>query len=436
MSGSARAAIITVDGLSKAYQVTRRRKGPTSLKESFSAAGTSLWRRLTGTTEPGTEEAEFWALQDVGFQVARGEAVGIVGRNGAGKSTLLKILSRITEPTSGRAVLRGRVASLLEVGTGFHPDLTGRENVILNGAIMGMGRAEVRRQFDAIVAFAEVEDFIDTPVKRYSSGMYMRLAFAVAAHLDPEILVVDEVLAVGDAGFQRKCLGKMGDVSKEGRTILFVSHNMAAITSLCSRALLLEKGRLAFDGPAPDAVARYVGEGGTRAALLAPGALDDSGDDFARLLGAAVRRRDGTVSPTFDLGEPIVVEMSYQVLRPWGGGVTKPYPHIFVHADTGVAVLYSSAPDHSIPRPRPGQYIARAEIPAELLNAGTYSVDIALGTCDPGIRLHFSERGALLFTVTENLDQTLSSRRNGWAGPIRSAVWPALPWTVEPKAPS
>src|SRR5262249_33070476 len=196
------------------------------------------------------EVEEFWALRDVSFEVKQGEVLGIIGRNGAGKSTLLKILSRITEPTEGRARLRGRVASLLEVGTGFHPELTGRENIFVNGAILGMTRAEMRRKLDAIVAFADVEKFLDTPVKRYSSWMYVRRPFAVAAHLEPEILVVDEVLAVGDAEFQRKCLGRMRDASQQGRTVLFVSHNMAAVQSLCSRALLLERGRIAVDDSA------------------------------------------------------------------------------------------------------------------------------------------------------------------------------------------
>jgi len=230
--------IIEVENLSKRYRLGAI--GATTLREEFSG----WWERRRGRTVVA-DARDFWALRDISFTVQPGEVVGVIGRNGAGKSTLLKILSRITEPTSGRAVLRGRVASLLEVGTGFHPDLSGRENIFLNGAILGMTRAEVRRKFDEIVAFAEVEKFIDTPVKRYSSGMYVRLAFAVAAHLEPEILIIDEVLAVGDAQFQKKCLGKMGSVAaQDGRTVLFVSHNLAAVESLCSRALYLEAGRL------------------------------------------------------------------------------------------------------------------------------------------------------------------------------------------------
>jgi lipopolysaccharide transport system ATP-binding protein len=245
--------IIEVRNLSKRYRLGAI--GATSLREEASR----YWDRLRGIPHPDVRE--FWALRDVSFDVHRGEVVGVIGRNGAGKSTLLKILSRITEPTGGQAILRGRVASLLEVGTGFHPELTGRENVFLNGAILGMTRVEVRRKFDEIVAFAEVDQFIDTPVKRYSSGMYVRLAFAVAAHLEPEILIVDEVLAVGDAAFQKKCLGKMQSVATdEGRTIFFVSHNMAAVQHLCTKGILLRQGRVVQSGPVESTVAAFLTE--------------------------------------------------------------------------------------------------------------------------------------------------------------------------------
>ena len=243
--------IIEVENLSKHYRLGAI--GATSLRDAF-----AHWWEQRRQRTMGERPGGFWALRDVSFSVEAGEVVGIIGRNGAGKSTLLKILSRITEPTSGRAVMRGRVASLLEVGTGFHPDLTGRENVFLNGAILGMTREETRRKFDEIVAFAEVDQFIDTPVKRYSSGMYVRLAFAVAAHLEPEILIVDEVLSVGDASFQNKCIGKMQDVSrKDGRTVLFVSHNMAAVAQLTERCLVLRGGELIFSGPTEPALEKY-----------------------------------------------------------------------------------------------------------------------------------------------------------------------------------
>ncbi len=240
--------IISVEGLGKRYYLSHEKRHDT-LRDTLTQGARGLWRRLTDPAGSGPGGEEFWALRDVSFEVAQGDVVGIIGRNGAGKSTLLKILSRITEPTTGRATIRGRVASLLEVGTGFHPELSGRDNIFLNGAILGMSRAEIARKFDEIVAFAEVERFLDTQVKHYSSGMYVRLAFSVAAHLEPEVLIVDEVLAVGDAAFQKKCLGKMREVTRsEGRTILFVSHNLGALQALCNQAIFLRQGRLVSQG--------------------------------------------------------------------------------------------------------------------------------------------------------------------------------------------
>lgn len=258
--------IIRVENLGKKYLIKHQQQGSyTALRDVITDKVKSLgkkiispWDHKQSSTYSTTEE--FWAIKDISFKVKQGEVVGIIGRNGAGKSTLLKIISRITEPTKGRIRINGRVASLLEVGTGFHPELTGRENVFLNGAILGMGKAEIKRKFDEIVAFAEIEKFLDTPVKRYSSGMYVRLAFAVAAHLEPEILLVDEVLAVGDAAFQKKCLGKMGDVAKEGRTVLFVSHNMGAIRNLCQRVLVLYEGTVRADGETEAAIDQYLSE--------------------------------------------------------------------------------------------------------------------------------------------------------------------------------
>lgn len=251
--------IITVEGLGKAYKLGAEAEKYPTFRDAIAGAVKAPLKRLRHLSERTKEEDMFWALKDVSFEVQQGEVVGIIGRNGAGKSTLLKILSRITEPTAGRAILRGRVASLLEVGTGFHPELTGRENIYLNGSILGMKRAEIARKFDEIVDFAEVEKFLDTPVKRYSSGMYVRLAFAVAAHLEPEILIVDEVLAVGDAQFQKKCLGKMQDVAKgEGRTVLFVSHNMAAMQNLTQQCILLSHGTLDYLGSTEKAIQKYL----------------------------------------------------------------------------------------------------------------------------------------------------------------------------------
>jgi lipopolysaccharide transport system ATP-binding protein len=273
-------AVIRVERLGKCYRIRHERGQPyVALRDVIADRVRGLWRR------PAARAAveDFWALSEVSFDVTRGDVVGVIGRNGAGKSTLLKVLSRITEPTTGRVELDGHVASLLEVGTGFHPELTGRENIFLNGAILGMTRAEIRRKFDEIVAFAEIDRFLDTPVKRYSSGMYVRLAFAVAAHLEPEILVVDEVLAVGDAQFQKKCLGKMGDVARSGRTVLFVSHNMAAVAALCNRAILLRGGRVALDSGPDAAIRHYLNE-----AAAGPSSLADvprKGSGRARFTG-------------------------------------------------------------------------------------------------------------------------------------------------------
>jgi lipopolysaccharide transport system ATP-binding protein len=253
--------IISVEGLGKEYVIGGQERGSDTFREMLTSSLSAPFKRFRQFRgSPASEEERFWALKDVSFDVQEGEVVGIIGRNGAGKSTLLKILSRIAEPTEGRITVRGRIASLLEVGTGFHPELTGRENIYLNGAILGMSRAEIQRKFDEIVAFAEIEKFLDTPVKRYSSGMYVRLAFAVAAHLDPEILVVDEVLAVGDAEFQKKCLGKMQDVAGHGRTVIFVSHNMAAVRRLCSKGILLKSGRLTASGAVDDVIAEYTAD--------------------------------------------------------------------------------------------------------------------------------------------------------------------------------
>lgn len=249
-------SIISVENLGKRYIIGHELKHDT-LRDRIAYGITSWAKQLVKRQEATPEREEFWALNDISFNVKRGEVMGIIGRNGAGKSTLLKVLSRITEPTKGKITLDGRVASLLEVGTGFHPELSGRENIFLNGAILGMSRAEIKRKFDEIVAFAEVDRFIDTPVKRYSSGMYVRLAFAVAAHLEPEILIVDEVLAVGDHEFQQKCLGRMGDISKSGRTVLFVSHNLEALRSICQTGLLLESGRVKAVGEASEVIAKY-----------------------------------------------------------------------------------------------------------------------------------------------------------------------------------
>jgi homopolymeric O-antigen transport system ATP-binding protein len=302
--------IIEINNLGKRYRIGGKRQPYLSLREEITK---SISRLRTG--DKGQFDRDFWALKDVSFSVQRGEAIGIIGRNGAGKSTLLKILSQITPPTSGSITMRGRVASLLEVGTGFHPELTGRENIYLNGAILGMSRREIRRKFDEIVAFAEVGEFIDTPVKRYSSGMYVRLAFSVAAHLEPEVLLVDEVLAVGDLAFQEKCLGKMGDISRGGRTVLFVSHNMASITNLCREALWLDEGRLKMAGDVTEVVNCYVASVQNLSARPLRGRTDRSGDGSVRFAAVEYRNGRGEAVESISLGDDLTVELVYKSER-------------------------------------------------------------------------------------------------------------------------
>jgi lipopolysaccharide transport system ATP-binding protein len=330
-----------------------------------------LFRPRPALTEPRASVEDFWALKDVGFEIKRGEVVGIIGRNGAGKSTLLKILSRITEPTEGRVELNGRVASLLEVGTGFHPELTGRENIRLNGAILGMSASEIRRKFDEIVAFADVEKFLDTPVKRYSSGMYVRLAFAVAAHMEPEILIVDEVLAVGDAEFQRKCIGKMHDVSQGGRTVLFVSHNMAAIKSLTSRGIVLANGRLAYDGTSEEAIACYA-----RMSAKPDKGPEDKGwgsGSHTKILAARMLDAEGNPLSQYEPGTPMKVEVVFATDGRPGLSV-----ELFLSDEKMARIgLASSYQFHGLAVPtRKGTYKCMFELEPMWLATGRYSVDV------------------------------------------------------------
>ena len=354
-----------------------------------------------------------------------GEVVGIIGRNGAGKSTLLKILSQITEPTVGEVRVRGRLASLLEVGTGFHPELSGRENIFLNGAILGMTKTEIARKFDEIVAFAGVEKFLGTPVKRYSSGMYVRLAFAVAAHLDPEILVVDEVLAVGDASFQRKCLDKMQSVSKQGRTVLFVSHNLPAVTRLCSRAILLDGGRVVEDGPAHQVATKYLGSGfGAMAERRWPDEGKAPGNHVVRLARVSIHTEQGEVTDMHDIRHPIGIEIEYEVLEP---------DHVLVanfhfHNEEGVYAFVLSDTDpawHRRPRPA-GKYVTTAWIPPNLLAEGSLFVGIAISTVDPVV-VHFYEPSCVAFQVVDKMEG--GSARGDYAGPFPGVVRPMVRWT-------
>jgi lipopolysaccharide transport system ATP-binding protein len=370
---------------------------------------------------------EFWALRGVDFQIQKGEAVGIIGRNGAGKSTLLKILSRITAPTEGEIRMRGKVAALLEVGTGFHSELSGRENIFLNGAIMGMSRAEIRARFDEIVAFAEVEQFLDTPVKRYSSGMYVRLAFAVAAHLQPEILIVDEVLAVGDAAFQKKCLGKMQTVASGGRTVLFVSHNMAAVTRLCSRAILLSHGQVAADGPATKVVGTYIGGafGETPASVDFEQQGKIPGSEDVKLLGARLVS-DGLRGIELDIRRPLRIEVDFEVLR----DRYSLNPNVHIYNDEGQCVFITS--DNWLPefrRPRaPGRYRSSVELPGNFFSEGMLSLDVAISTADP-LLVHAHERGLLNVHIVDPGEG--DSMRGDYGGDIPGVIRPALPWKSE-----
>lgn len=318
--------IIKAENLGKKYIIGHQSQqgGYTALRDVLVQNARTLWNKTKDlvTGKPiiqGDTTEEVWALKDVNFEIRRGEAVGIIGRNGAGKSTLLKVLSRITEPTTGRVTINGRVASLLEVGTGFHPELSGRENIFLNGTILGMTRVEIKKKFDEIVTFADVEKYLDTPVKRYSSGMYVRLAFSVAAHLEPEILVIDEVLAVGDAAFQKKCMGKMGDVAKEGRTILFVSHNMSAIMGLCNSSVLLKCGKVEMIGPVQDVVSQYTLTAGSETTVnldrLPHGGSNGGPCLFSRLMKLTIFNKTGKEAGTFLMGESIIMHLDVRCHR-------------------------------------------------------------------------------------------------------------------------
>jgi lipopolysaccharide transport system ATP-binding protein len=369
------------------------------------------------------EDAWLWALDGVTFEVRSGEAVGIIGRNGAGKSTLLKILSRITEPTEGSATIHGRVGSLLEVGTGFHPELTARENILLNGVILGMSRREVMRKFDEIIDFAEVHRFVDTQVKHFSSGMYTRLAFAVAAHLEPEILLVDEVLAVGDASFQRKCLNKMESVSQGGRTVLFVSHNMQSVTRLCSRTVLLDEGKVVADGPSAEVVTRYLkSHAGSTAIREWPDANSAPGNDVVRLRAVRVRSQDH-VREAVDIRHPVTVEAEYDVLQP--GRVLVPNFH-FYNEEGLCLFITNDCVSEWRRRPRPvGAYVSEVQVPGNFFAEGTVFINVAVSTMDP-VEVHLFERDAVAFQVVDSMDG--DSVRGDYGGPLPGAVRPMLPW--------
>jgi len=415
--------VIKAENLGKKYVIghqAEKDRGVT-FREVLMQNARTLWNKTKdlATGKPiiqGDTLEEVWALKDVSFEIRRGEAVGIIGRNGAGKSTLLKILSRITEPSTGRVTIKGRVASLLEVGTGFHPELSGRENIYLNGTILGMTRVEIKQKFDEIVAFAEVEKYLDTPVKRYSSGMYVRLAFAVAAHLEPEILVVDEVLSVGDAQFQKKCLGKMEVVGREGRTVLFVSHNMSAIISLCQRGMLLEKGRLEAMGDMHKVVTRYLSSGT---------ALNGNFTRLERSRGKKLEierinlEKNGKTSTVYYNSESLVVQITYAVSARLTGAQL--CVEVLTESQECLFSTTNLDGDYEKRDLDPGHYVAECPIDLQMFRQGTYYIRVTSSI--PGIEMLDTVDDLLVFEVYDDYSPLLKLGQNR-----RGVILPLIKW--------
>ena len=419
---------ILVRGIGKRYKIGAAQQRTDTLRDLITAQAERIGSTLRGKRHPSNDADHIWALRDVNFEVKRGQALGIIGRNGAGKSTLLKVLSRVTDPTEGYGELRGRVGSLLEVGTGFHPELTGRENIFLNGAILGMHKKEIEARFDEIVAFSEVEKFIDTPVKRYSSGMYLRLAFAVAAHLEPEILVVDEVLAVGDADFQRKCLGKMGDVANSGRTVLFVSHNMSAILRLTQDSIVLDKGKVLLRAPSSEAVDFYLNRGLSKLGerFWEEDEVPASSAPF-RPLAIRILDKAGQISDSVRSVDPIRIEIDYELTEDVTGlrvgyylFTTRGEP-IFTSFDIDSEELFKEY----TARPK-GIYTSRCIIPPDILNEGRFLLGVNASSY--GIRRYFQDDQALSFSVDAS-----GAPGTHWPEPRPGPVRPVLNWEIEQK---
>ena len=413
-------AIVRVKDVSKQYCIGARREAYSTLRETMTRAVRTPFRR-NGLSSKDT----LWALREINFEVAAGEILGIIGRNGAGKSTLLKILSRITQPTTGRAELFGRIGSLLEVGTGFHPELTGRENIYLNGAILGMKRAEIAAKFDEIVAFAEIEKFLDTPVKHYSSGMYMRLAFAVAAHLEPEILLVDEVLAVGDVEFQAKCVGKMGAVAREGRTVMFVSHNIVAVQNLCKRVIWLNEGRIKDEGPTREVVKHYLTSASGSAAIekVWTDPATAPGNEKVRIHRVCARPLLGLPSDPITIQTPFVLEFEYWNFEP----DSRLNLSLHLYNQQGTTILNTFPVQEPVWHGRPfrvGLFRSACHIPGNLLNDGLHRV-LLLVVKDQGTVI-FSIEDALVFNILDAVE-----RRGEWHGKWEGAVRPDLVWETE-----
>jgi len=416
---------IRIDGLGKKYRIRHQQSERyVALRDVLSDRARDLFRRGRQYRRPPIED--FWALKDVSFEVRRGEVTGVIGRNGAGKSTLLKVISRITEPTAGRIELTGRVASMLEVGTGFHPELTGRENIFLNGAILGMRHAEIKRRFDEIVAFSEVENFLDTPVKRFSSGMYVRLAFAVAAHLHTEILIVDEVLAVGDAEFQRKCLGRMSEVAQGGRTVLFVSHNMAAIRRLTQRCIVLDHGQLKRDAPPQEAIESYLkesSEGVAEGSFIRPTPRPADRPFYVERVTTA-RAPDGEPTAQFDCDQPICIAIDYSATRPVGAL----HGYLQLQRLDGTIVYEADSDDmgfnpfDGLP---PGRGTIGIKIPERILSPATYQICLTFYADLDAYGRIIDVPGVVGEFTLDDTSTRRGNRRNGFLS-LR------LPWQVQP----
>lgn len=417
---------IRAQGLSKRYMIkVGAAVEPTSLPPMKKSLIRKLEGLLTRAQSRGHYE-EVWSLKDATFDIRQGEVVGLIGRNGAGKSTLLKILSRITEPTGGRAEMFGRVGTLLEVGTGFHPELTGRDNIYLSGVILGMSKQQIRSKFDEIVAFSDIGKYIDTPVKRYSSGMYVRLAFAVGAYLDPEVLIVDEVLAVGDSSFQKKCLARMQDIGEHGRTVVFVSHNMQAITRLCKRAILLDKGKVMADGGVHEVVGTHMHAGSSaRGSKEWPELATAPGDEVAKLRAVRVRTRDGEIADIVDIREPISIELEIEVLQ--AGWVLTPDIALFGENAECIFEAFDMDPEwRRRPRP-PGRYLSTAWIPGNLLSEGAHFVGAYCISIDPSRQIIRVDE-AIGFRVVDSCDG--DSARGDFMGDVWGVVRPMLKWST------
>lgn len=431
---TSRRLAIEVENLSKSYVISHNSKRKARSLRELLANPFARQDAVGAMPDEDMPKETFWALNDVSFQIAEGERVAIIGGNGAGKSTLLKILSRITEPTSGKVAIRGKVSSLLEVGTGFHPELTGRENIYLNGAILGMRRSEITAKFDQIVHFSGVEKFIDTPVKHYSSGMYVRLAFSVSAWLDPDILIVDEVLSVGDQAFQRRCAERMKELTGAGRTVLFVSHSMQAVKAMCDKAMFLERGRAVHFGSVDDAATQYVrsieadNANSWGKAQFEPGdegvVAHSDHQDKIRCHNARIVNDEEQVTSQLSIDRPFFIDLTYEVLKDLDQSAV---PNFHFYDELG-GRIFITLPADACPKER-GVYTTRCEVPAYQLNVGRYSVVMAMSSYADQHPLHFSYENGLRFEISE--DDLCDPRRHGWTGQLPGSSRPRLRWTYQ-----